>query len=321
MISRSDRMPVGGNRLDPMLIQDPLVRARLYADIRNRSPYRNATYWTEYTVSPGERFMPELIAVRAWNDETLKWVVLLVAEVDDPRRELESGLTLRLPTREWLRDRIKYYEALEAVPVPTGELQRIGKPKNVRLPDKPPEAPTPADIFKQQVNGAINILQEPVPVLRPQDSLTEVELNKQGKAIDGRMQAVAQALDSWRQVDGGAVRGFENELLTAGMAMAQPLPVVRKADPMDGKTLNKQADAVAQRMQAMANFLAAWQQVVGNDPAMKTDLLNAMAAMAGQIPEVNTTDPLNDETLNKQAIAAAGQLANIAPVLGRLRNE
>lgn len=321
MISRSDRMPVGGNRLDPMLIQDPLVRARLYADIRNRSPYRNASYWSEYTVSPGERFMPELIAVRAWNDETLKWVVLLVAEVDDPRREIESGITLRLPTREWLRDRIKYYEALEAVPVPTSGLQRIGKPKNVRLPDIPPDPPTPVDIFKQQVNGAVTILQEPVPVLRPQDAMTKAELNKQAVAIDGRMQAVAQVIDSWRQVDREAVKGFENELLTAGVTLNQQLPELRKEDPLTDKTLNKQADAVAQRMQAMANMLAAWQQVAGDDPAMKDLLVNAMAAMAGTIPAVSTTDPLNDETLNKQAFAAAGHLANIAPVLGRLRNE
>ena len=64
-------IPVGGNRLDPMLIQDPLMRAQLYADMRRQTPYRGPEYWTEYTVNPGERLMPELIAVRVWNDESL----------------------------------------------------------------------------------------------------------------------------------------------------------------------------------------------------------------------------------------------------------
>lgn len=198
MITTRDRMPVGGNRLDPMLITDPLIRARLYADMREQAPYRSAGYWFEYTVSPGERFMPELIAVRAWNDENLKWAVLVVAEVDDPRRQVESGVTLNLPTREWLRDRIKFYQAMDAIAAPSGDLIRIGTPKDVALPESPPAPPTGSAGFESELVEAILALSQPLPTVLPSDQMSEATLNKQAKATEERMAALRNLLEAWR---------------------------------------------------------------------------------------------------------------------------
>ena len=265
MITTRDRIPVGGNRLDPMLITDPLVRARLYADMRERRPYRSAGYWLEYTVSPGERFMPELIAVRAWNDENLKWAVLVVAEVDDHRREVESGITLTLPTREWLRDRIKFYQAMDAIAAPTGDLIRIGSRSIMTLPEPPPEPPTASAGFGQQLSDAIAALTEPLPVLLPSDSMNEEQLNKQARAIDERMQALSMVLDAWRQMHdavpasaGLPETGFDAQLLAAGMAASLPAPDVLPANDLNEQTLNKQANDTYAKLSAMRALLEAW---------------------------------------------------------------
>lgn len=190
-------IPVGGNRLDPMLIQDPLMRAQLYADMRRRTPYRGPEYWTEYTVNPGERLMPELIAVRVWNDESLKWAVMVVAELDDPRREIEAATVLTLPSREWLRDRIKHYQSLDALAAPTGELIRIGKPKAVTLPEPPPP-PTGSSGFEDELLEAMLALAQPLPKVLPSDRLTEETLNKQAKETERRHEKLRKLLEKWR---------------------------------------------------------------------------------------------------------------------------
>lgn len=255
MISTRDRIPVGGNRLDPMLITDPLIRAKLYSDIRKQNPFRGAEDWTEYTVSPGERFMPELIAVRVWNDESLKWAVMVAAELDDPRREIEAGITLNLPSREWLRDRIKFYQALDAIEVPTGELVRIGKFTLTVNVEKPPAPPTGSGGFQQFLEEAIGILNEPIPVLKPSDELTEEQLNKQARAIEARMQAMAIVLDLWRQQKGA---GDETQTVETAVAMMQGLPNVRPSDPLNERTLNKQAQSTEQKLAKLRDLLETW---------------------------------------------------------------
>ena len=113
----SDLMRVGGSRLDPMLIDDSLYRAKLYSEIRTQKPSGNKDDWVDYEVSVGEVLLPELIALRRWNNEELAWVVMIAAEVDDPRREIESGITIKLPSVTWLRDRIRYYQKLQSIKV------------------------------------------------------------------------------------------------------------------------------------------------------------------------------------------------------------
>lgn len=197
MTATIDRMPPGANRLNPMLITDPLYRARLYADIRNQTPYRGASYWSEHVVSPGERLMPELIAVRVWNDESLKWAVMVAAELDDSRREIESGITLNLPSRDWIRDRIKVYQRMTAIALPKATLTRIGRSAPVE-PVEPPPPPTGSSGFENELMEALLALGQPSPTVLPSDLLNEQTLNKQAKATDERLAKLKALLEVWR---------------------------------------------------------------------------------------------------------------------------
>jgi len=53
--------------------------------------------------------MPELAAYRHYGMEGLKWVVMIAAGVDEPRERMESGITLQLPSIQWIRQKIKAY--------------------------------------------------------------------------------------------------------------------------------------------------------------------------------------------------------------------
>jgi hypothetical protein len=97
------------SRLSPYNIQDDLVRGELYREIRTGS-----NDWTQYEIKPDEIFRPELAAYRFYGTDELKWVVLVAAKLDDLREPLESGTVLLLPSSAWIRERIKYYQDIEA---------------------------------------------------------------------------------------------------------------------------------------------------------------------------------------------------------------
>lgn len=105
------------HRLDPSRVNCPIMRGRLYREIRQQSPRVSLEAWTQHTIAPSERLMPELVALRVYQDHRLKWVVLAAAGLDDYREALESGEALELPSIEWLRDRIRHYERMAKVPV------------------------------------------------------------------------------------------------------------------------------------------------------------------------------------------------------------
>jgi len=93
------------DRLSPYNIEDPLVRAELYREIR-----KGNTAWPTYETQPGETLLPELAAFRHYGMEGLKWVVMIAAGLDEPREAMESGITLQLPPIPWIRQRINYYK-------------------------------------------------------------------------------------------------------------------------------------------------------------------------------------------------------------------
>ena len=109
-----DRNSSGG-RLSPLNIADPLLRVELYREIRtaqNDSKARAGNY-VKFTIQPSEALAPDLLAYRAYGLDTLKWVVLIAAGLEEPRERLEDGETLWLPRTAWLRERIRYYADLE----------------------------------------------------------------------------------------------------------------------------------------------------------------------------------------------------------------
>jgi hypothetical protein len=97
------------SRLSPYNITDPLIRNELYREIRNGQTVNNG--WTEYEIQPDERLRPELAGYRAYRSNEMKWVVLIAAGLDDVREALTEGVTIKLPSVTWLRERILYYQS------------------------------------------------------------------------------------------------------------------------------------------------------------------------------------------------------------------
>lgn len=102
-----------GGRLSPENIADVLLRTELYREVRAAQEKELEKGWFTYEIQPSEILMPELIAYRAYSLDTLKWVILIAAGLDDPRERLEAGTVLTLPTTSWLRERIRHYAAME----------------------------------------------------------------------------------------------------------------------------------------------------------------------------------------------------------------
>jgi hypothetical protein len=102
------------NRMSPYNIKDDLIRAKFYKAIRDIKNDPEAE-WLEYEVSPGEAFLPEVIAYRVYGSEEMKWVVLVAGHLDDMREALEYGTSIFLPAKSWLREKIKEYSEAEAL--------------------------------------------------------------------------------------------------------------------------------------------------------------------------------------------------------------
>ncbi|MDX5979629.1 hypothetical protein [Vreelandella alkaliphila] len=178
------------DRLSPSQLTDPLVRARLYRDIRRQTPRVSRKSWYSYTVAPGEVLMPELVAYRAYRSKRLKWVVLAAAGMTDYRLALEGGETLQLPSLEWLRDRLRYYMKLEAVNV-TPSPVRAKAPLVTTLP----ELTLPDNLSASEaLQAALTALAEPTPLVSPADEVGDESLNRQRNAIDAKLAAVKEAL-------------------------------------------------------------------------------------------------------------------------------
>lgn len=102
------------SRMSPLQIEDPLIRVELYREIRNyqETPPDD---WTEYEIQAADALMPELIAYKVYKLDTLKWVVMIAAGLDDPRERLEVGSIIHLPPAVWIRERIKYWQTFEQI--------------------------------------------------------------------------------------------------------------------------------------------------------------------------------------------------------------
>ncbi|MCC8380062.1 hypothetical protein [Xenorhabdus sp. PB30.3] len=92
------------SRLSPLNIQDELIRARFYKELRD-----GLFEWEEWEVSLDEIRMPELISLRYYGTTSLKKVVAVCAGLDDMRENLGAGSLIKLPTILWVRTRIRYY--------------------------------------------------------------------------------------------------------------------------------------------------------------------------------------------------------------------
>jgi len=178
------------NRFSPDKLADPMVRARLYREIRRRTPRISQASWQDRVVEPAETLLPELIAHREYGDHRLKWVILVAAGLDDYRLALESGETLVLPTIEWLRDRFRHYQGVEAVsPV----LEPV-KDRAALAANQPAIKAAPDTDAQDALQRALEALDAPTPLVSPRDAVNDESLNRQRNAIEDKLQAVRDAL-------------------------------------------------------------------------------------------------------------------------------
>lgn len=117
-------MSIPLSRLSPYNISDVLTRAGLYKEVRAGNPS-----WPEYQILPDETLRPELVSLRHYGTDELKWVICIVTGLDDLREEISSGTVtiqpppdqnfqpydisvlpkIKLPPVVWIRERIRYY--------------------------------------------------------------------------------------------------------------------------------------------------------------------------------------------------------------------
>jgi len=100
------------SRLSPYNIKDTLRRGELYRDIRDGAKAK-ISGWMEYEIQQDERLSPELISYRVYGTDELKWLIVVIAELDDIREALPVGETIRLPGVVWVRQRIRHHVKLE----------------------------------------------------------------------------------------------------------------------------------------------------------------------------------------------------------------
>ena len=93
------------DRLNAYNVSDDLIRAELYKEIRDGAE-NMAEGWTEYEIQPAERLSPELVSYRFYGTDALKWVGLIVSDLDDYREGLPVGETIFLPPIAHIRRRI-----------------------------------------------------------------------------------------------------------------------------------------------------------------------------------------------------------------------
>lgn len=116
-IVTEDLSATGGDSLSPFGIRDGLLRADLYREIRMAQDDRvlRGGEWGWYEIQPADVRSPDLVAYKVYGVDTLKWVIMIAAGLDDPRGTLEAGVRIFLPPTAWLYERIQHYRDLEAI--------------------------------------------------------------------------------------------------------------------------------------------------------------------------------------------------------------
>jgi hypothetical protein len=92
-------------RLSPYQIEDDLVRAALYREIK-----KGNVLWPKHEIQPDEVSRPDLAAHRIYGMGDLKWVVMILTGLDDPRNDMTAGVVISYPSVAWIRERIKHYK-------------------------------------------------------------------------------------------------------------------------------------------------------------------------------------------------------------------
>lgn len=95
-------------RLDDRCIEDVIIRSNLHREVLERARDLSVTLPT-HEIAGDEVNRHDLVAFRAYGTPVLRWVITLLADLDDESEQLTQGDTLRLPESTWIRERIRHY--------------------------------------------------------------------------------------------------------------------------------------------------------------------------------------------------------------------
>ncbi|QUM78777.1 baseplate wedge protein 53 (plasmid) [Moritella sp. 24] len=96
------------SRLSDMSIEDDVLRVELYKKVLN---YIESTANIDdiilYEVKEDEQHRPDLLAYRVFGNDDLRWLVMLVAGIDDDFEAIPAGYDLAFPPLAIVRTMIR----------------------------------------------------------------------------------------------------------------------------------------------------------------------------------------------------------------------
>lgn len=98
------------SRLSCLNIDDDILRSYLFADVIEYSQDETNTDAILYEIKPNDQYRPDLASFMAYGTVDLRWVISVVADVEDEADPLPVGTVLRLPPAAWVRERIRYHQ-------------------------------------------------------------------------------------------------------------------------------------------------------------------------------------------------------------------
>lgn len=97
------------SRLSPLNVEDEILRGYLFRTVLEYAIDTTNTDITPYEIKTDEEYRPDLASQRIYGTPDLRWVVSLLADVEDESEPLPVGSVFRFPQISWLREQIRHF--------------------------------------------------------------------------------------------------------------------------------------------------------------------------------------------------------------------
>lgn len=97
------------SRLSPLNIEDEILRGYLFKTVLAYANDKTNPNYKEYEIKQDEEYRPDLASQRIYSTPDLRWVVSLLADVEDEAEPLPVGSVFRFPPIAWLREQVRHF--------------------------------------------------------------------------------------------------------------------------------------------------------------------------------------------------------------------
>lgn len=105
------------SRLSDLQVEDAIIRSFLYRNILiDIATHKIKT--SVYEIKQDELYRPDLVSYRAYGTTELRWLILLLGNVEDEEYPLPVASEIRLPDQQYIREKIRHWSengALESL--------------------------------------------------------------------------------------------------------------------------------------------------------------------------------------------------------------